>query len=263
FSPIGCTCPREQALLIGIPIEQCVCRDVDDPRAGSMCKVTEDCKIGVLEPSNRGCFCNSNYQQAGCTCTEQYSQIGCICDLLSTTYNATSCLATKPCSGGDFINSTPTGCTPPDCTSSSQTYKCNCKNGLDPVGCVCPSSGQDLTGISNKSCPCLPTGDIRAGTTCPSYCTGPDQPNSDCICDIEPDQSTGYPLLDCQASKENQDQKGISFATLLIVIGSTATVLIIFAIAVSIMIYLICKKIKNEKLIKIKKDKELQLTYHW
>ncbi|KAA6367949.1 MAG: Pyruvate-ferrodoxin oxidoreductase, partial [Streblomastix strix] len=211
YSPIGCTCPISGLDLTGISPQACPCRLTGDIRAGSTCKVTEDCESGILEPSNRGCFCTDNYQKTGCACTSTYSQEGCVCDLLSTTYNPTTCLATKLCTGGDFINPTPTGCTPLHCTSKSQTFKCNCVEGKDPIGCTCPISAQDLTGISNESCPCLPTGDIRAGTTCPSYCTGPDQPNTNCICDTNINGQ--YPLLDCQQSKENKDQKGISFAT--------------------------------------------------
>ncbi|KAA6391801.1 MAG: hypothetical protein EZS28_012673, partial [Streblomastix strix] len=37
------------------------------------------------------------------------------------------------------------------------------------------------------------------GGACPPYCTGPGQPNTNCICDT--DQTTGYLLSDCQASK--------------------------------------------------------------
>ncbi|KAA6330434.1 MAG: hypothetical protein EZS28_053501, partial [Streblomastix strix] len=74
--------------------------------------------------------------------------------------------------------------------------------GLDPNGCVCPNDPQLLNGISKSACPCSPTADPRAdGTTCPFYCTGPNKPNPDCVCDTNPDQQTGYPLLECQQSK--------------------------------------------------------------
>ncbi|KAA6363168.1 MAG: hypothetical protein EZS28_041304, partial [Streblomastix strix] len=158
---------------MGIPTDRCECRPTGDPRAGDTCPY--------------------------CTGPEQ-PNANCVCDPDQTTgYPLSDCQATKPCTGGDFDNPTPTGCTPPDCTSASQTYKCNCLEGKDPIGCICPEESSQLVGIRTQACECRATGDPRAGDECPSYCVGPDQPNSDCVCDT--DINGQYPLLICQASK--------------------------------------------------------------
>ncbi|KAA6397124.1 MAG: hypothetical protein EZS28_007353, partial [Streblomastix strix] len=168
--PTGCRCPIDSSQLAGIPIERCACRDIGDSRAGSQtigaqCPITRVCQVN--DDLTTPCLCSSDFSGVGCTCTSTYSQDGCVCDLLSTTYDPTECLATKTCTGGNFTDPTPSGCTPPNCSLTIQTFKCNCKNGFDPVGCTCPSSGLDLTGISPQACACRQIDDIRQGTTCP------------------------------------------------------------------------------------------------
>ncbi|KAA6312726.1 MAG: hypothetical protein EZS28_055876, partial [Streblomastix strix] len=110
------------------------------------------------------------YQPDFCTCTSAVhpdNEQGCVCDEHeNATFNLDQCRATKLCNEGTFINPTPTGCTPPDCTSASQTYKCNCKPYLDPIGCNCPAEPQQLVGIRTDACPCNGTDDPRRGITC-------------------------------------------------------------------------------------------------
>ncbi|KAA6358655.1 MAG: hypothetical protein EZS28_045817, partial [Streblomastix strix] len=132
--------------------------------------------------------------------------------------------ATKTCTGGNFINPTPTGCSPPDCTSTDQTYKCKCKNGLAPIGCICPNNPQDLTGISIEACECRATRDPRAGDECPitrkcnsnddlltpCLCSGSffsgqctcstDYHHQSCVCDSI--DGAEFELSECQASKK-------------------------------------------------------------
>ncbi|KAA6363304.1 MAG: hypothetical protein EZS28_041169, partial [Streblomastix strix] len=102
----------------------------------------------------------------------------------SGVYNLTTCLATKTCTGGDFDNPTPTGCTPPDCTSASQTYKCNCLEGKDPIGCICPTEPQQLVGIRTDACPCNGDDDPRRGTACEvtRICSINDLVQTPCLC---------------------------------------------------------------------------------
>ncbi|KAA6397667.1 MAG: hypothetical protein EZS28_006810 [Streblomastix strix] len=141
--PEGCNCPTEPQQLVGIRTDACPCNGDDDPRRGTTCEVTRVCSINDLVQTP--CLCSEAFANGNCTCTEDYyDDQQCICDQSekSGVYNLTTCLATKTCTGGDFDNPTPTGCTPPDCTSASQIYKCNCKPDLDPIGCNCPTEPQ-------------------------------------------------------------------------------------------------------------------------
>ncbi|KAA6358656.1 MAG: hypothetical protein EZS28_045818, partial [Streblomastix strix] len=64
---------------------------------------------------------------------------------------------------------------------------------------MCPVPIEQLVGIPKEQCKCRSTGDPRAdGTICPFYCTGPDQPNADCVCD---QFKYEYYYYYCQASK--------------------------------------------------------------
>ncbi|KAA6315351.1 MAG: hypothetical protein EZS28_055433, partial [Streblomastix strix] len=61
-----------------------------------------------------------------------------------------------------------------------------------------------ITNLVNQTaanCPCLSTGDPRAGKgQCPAYCTSQDIPTSDCVCDYNPNAQ--YPLQTCQSEKK-------------------------------------------------------------
>ncbi|KAA6360414.1 MAG: hypothetical protein EZS28_044059, partial [Streblomastix strix] len=59
----------------------------------------------------------------------------------------------------------------------------------------------ELATQTNVTCPCLSTGDPRAGKgQCPYYCTSKDQPNSNCVCDSNP--SAQYPPSTCNSEKK-------------------------------------------------------------
>ncbi|KAA6365982.1 MAG: hypothetical protein EZS28_038491, partial [Streblomastix strix] len=151
----------------GIPKEICPClAQGDDIRGGNICPVTRFC--GYKDKLNTHCLCSYKFSEDGCTCTQDYNPDGCICDTNpAASYDPTACLATKLCTGGDFIDPTPAGCIPIDCQSSDQAFKCNCKPKNDPVGCTCPSNPLELIGISPQACVCRQIDDIRQGTTCP------------------------------------------------------------------------------------------------
>ncbi|KAA6380238.1 MAG: hypothetical protein EZS28_024236, partial [Streblomastix strix] len=224
YTPVGCNCSNIPDLLSDIPKEICPClAQGDDIRGGNICPVTRFC--GYKDKLNTNCLCSSEFRETGCTCTLDYFPDGCICDTNSEAiFDLETCRATKPCTGGTFANPTPTGCTPINCQSPDQTYKCNCVPGKDPIGCTCPNEGQELSGISPQACPCLSTGDIRAGTTCPvtedcilgildpskrgCFCTANYQPDgctctstysqAGCVCDL---LSTTYDSTTCLATK--------------------------------------------------------------
>ncbi|KAA6399765.1 MAG: hypothetical protein EZS28_004714 [Streblomastix strix] len=89
----------------------------DNIRAGTTCPVTEECISGILEPTDRGCFCTANYQPDSCTCTSAFhpdNEQGCVCDENEdAVFEINLCRATKTCTGSN----TPIGCTPPVCTA--------------------------------------------------------------------------------------------------------------------------------------------------
>ncbi|KAA6330092.1 MAG: hypothetical protein EZS28_053539, partial [Streblomastix strix] len=165
--PPGCTCPTVPAELVGIPIERCQCNSDNDPRRGITCAVTRVCEQN--DKVSTPCLCSSQYNSGNCTCTQNHhSDQQCICDISgeSGVYDLSTCRSTKTCIDGDFDNPLPVGCTATDCSSQNQTFECNCKPGLDPIGCNCPSDVQQLVSIRTEACPCNGDNDPRRGITC-------------------------------------------------------------------------------------------------
>ncbi|KAA6379516.1 MAG: hypothetical protein EZS28_024958, partial [Streblomastix strix] len=140
-------------------------------------------------------------QQNGWTNKSIYSQEGCIYDLLSASFNPTTYITSKLFKQEDFINPTPTGCTPIDCLSQDQMYKSKCINGKDPQGCMYSKNDYYLSGISPSAFERLDTGYPRVEDACPFQYICVDQPDSNCVCDTNPDPNNRYPLHECQSSK--------------------------------------------------------------
>ncbi|KAA6391676.1 MAG: hypothetical protein EZS28_012797 [Streblomastix strix] len=159
-------------------------------------------------------FINLPKEWAYCVAKDQLT-VKCICNPDSTSYLFEICQKYKLCQF-DLIHQT--------------TQDCPCLISGDPrAGIICPAyCVKDSTtpeyvcdaNISNYSveqcqqeklykydlihqtvanCPCLSTGDPRAGGICPAYCTSKDIPTSDCVCDSN---STIYHRSTCQFEKQ-------------------------------------------------------------
>ncbi|KAA6390066.1 MAG: hypothetical protein EZS28_014407 [Streblomastix strix] len=186
--PSGCKCPNDSSQLVGIPKDRCSCRSSSDPIAGSICPA----------------YCISKVDLTA----------NCVCDTGSTSYLLEICLMNKLCKF-DLIHQTTTDC---PCLSSADpragiTCPSYCVKGNLTSECVCDSNSSsysssicvidkkckfDLINQSKSDCPCLNTGDPRAGGKCPDYCTTKDSPTTDCICDSN---STSYPQSTCNTEK--------------------------------------------------------------
>ncbi|KAA6402212.1 MAG: hypothetical protein EZS28_002264 [Streblomastix strix] len=129
--PINCKCPINSTDLIGISQERCECLPNNDPRAGGICPITEECSIDIIEPSTRGCFCTEDYQEEGCTCTSQFHPTGCICSSSSD----------DNCVCSTIIPNNPTGCILKQCNLNSfpkvTDSSCECTFEFHPEGCTC------------------------------------------------------------------------------------------------------------------------------
>ncbi|KAA6374157.1 MAG: hypothetical protein EZS28_030316, partial [Streblomastix strix] len=90
------------------------------------------------------------------------------------------------------------------CKSKAElTSDCEC----DPDSTTYPSSTcerdkkctYDLANQTNQTCPCLSSGDPRAGNgQCPAYCVAKDSLTANCICDSN---SSTYPTSNCEKDK--------------------------------------------------------------
>ncbi|KAA6337472.1 MAG: hypothetical protein EZS28_052784, partial [Streblomastix strix] len=204
LDPIGCICPIDRQQLLGISTQACACNGDNDPRRGITCAVSRVCESNDLVQTP--CLCSEEFADANCTCTEDFhDNQQCICDISgeSGVYDLSTCRSTKTCIDGDFDNPLPVGCTPPDCTSASQTYKCNCKPDLDPIGCNCPTEPQQLVGIRTDACPCNGNDDPRRGTTCKvtRVCSINDLVQTPCLC------SEAFTNGNCICTEEYHDDQ--------------------------------------------------------
>ncbi|KAA6399259.1 MAG: hypothetical protein EZS28_005210, partial [Streblomastix strix] len=172
------------------PISQCQCLSEEDPRAGTTC------------PS----YCKSKAELTS----------DCVCDPNSTSYPSSDCEKDKLCTY-DIIHQNISYC---PCQSTGDPRNGSfcpvyCMKGYVSINCVCDTNSTifplaqcqkdmlcatDLVHQSASDCPCLPTGDPRAGNTCPAYCTAKDTPNANCACDSNPNAQ--YPLQTCQSDKK-------------------------------------------------------------
>ncbi|KAA6385948.1 MAG: hypothetical protein EZS28_018524 [Streblomastix strix] len=167
--PTGCKCSSVPQELVGIPKERCECLPTGELRAGGICPL----------------YCTSKDQPSS----------NCACDINSSSYPPSLCQSEKQCN----VSS----------SSSVPTDSCTCTGSNYPSGCKCPTDSQQLNDIPIEKCECRSTSDPRAGKgQCPAYCTGPDIPTSDCVCDSNP--SAQYPPQLCQSDKNCTTQSGSS-----------------------------------------------------
>ncbi|KAA6403523.1 MAG: hypothetical protein EZS28_000951 [Streblomastix strix] len=176
--PAGCMCPIATSELTGIPNARCECLTTNDPRAGQgecppYCTKTIHpseciCDTGStgtewnLEKCQTTKICSEDdIEKGSCTCGEtQNRPTGCLC----RNNIDTDCI----CS----IDGQASGCTYLKCSKQTEDdLPCECTQTNHPTGCMCPIAISELTGIPTDQCPCLTTGDPRAGSTCPPYCT--------------------------------------------------------------------------------------------
>ncbi|KAA6390548.1 MAG: hypothetical protein EZS28_013927, partial [Streblomastix strix] len=159
--------------LIHQPIDECPCQSTADPRANDTCPAY---------------------------CIRGYVTSDCICDTNLSSYPVESycpCLATGDPRAG--------GVCPAYCVKGQVTSECVCDYYIpDFTIAQCQTEKKckfDLADQTNTTCPCLTTGDPRAGYgQCPAYCTAKDQPSQSCICDSNP--SAQYPPQTCQSEKK-------------------------------------------------------------
>ncbi|KAA6376312.1 MAG: hypothetical protein EZS28_028162 [Streblomastix strix] len=162
----------------------------EDPRAGTAC--IQYCKSKSELTSD--CICDSN--------SSSYPSSDCEKDKLCTFNLTNQSNATCPCqSTGDPKNG-----------SFCLVY---CMKGQVSINCVCDTNSTifplaqcqkdmlcatDLVHQSASDCPCLSTGDPRAGNTCPSYCTAKRTPNANFACDSNPNAQ--YFPSQCQSDRK-------------------------------------------------------------
>ncbi|KAA6375453.1 MAG: hypothetical protein EZS28_029019 [Streblomastix strix] len=200
----------------------CPCLSTGDPRAGN-----GQCPAYCIGPNTpSGCVCDTNphayYPPQTCKSDKKCTEPS------SSTVQTDSCT----CSSTNY----PTGCKCPanstELTGIPQS-RCECRNTGDPRAgkgecpeycvkdsltqqCVCDTGSQsypsatcekdkkckfELATQTNVTCPCLSTGDPRAGKgQCPAYCVAKDQPNVNCVCDSNP--SAQYPPSTCNSEKK-------------------------------------------------------------
>ncbi|KAA6331915.1 MAG: hypothetical protein EZS28_053333, partial [Streblomastix strix] len=137
----------------------------------------------------------------------------CVCDSNKDGFTVKQCKLEKACKF-DLANQQPSDCPclstadprqnktcPPYCIRGYVTSNCSCDTNLPsyPVdSCLKEKNCSfELINQSVANCPCLATGDPRAGGACPAYCVK-GQVTSDCVCDYYiPD----YTIAQCQKEK--------------------------------------------------------------
>ncbi|KAA6362995.1 MAG: hypothetical protein EZS28_041478, partial [Streblomastix strix] len=106
------------------------------------------------------------------------------------------CLNTADPRAGDIC--------PAYCVKGQVTSNCTCDTNITNFSVTqCEIEKKCITDLIHQTasdCPCLSTEDPRAGNgVCPAYCSGPDIPTSDCICDSN---SSVYTPTECQSDKK-------------------------------------------------------------
>ncbi|KAA6401089.1 MAG: hypothetical protein EZS28_003383 [Streblomastix strix] len=207
--------------LVNQTIANCPCLPTGDPRAGKgQCPAyctgpnapTSDC-VCDSNPSaqyppqtcqsNKKCTASSNTSvpQDSCTCTGSNNPTGCKCPTDSTELTG---IPSSRCACRTTADPRANGICPAYCVKGSVNSSCTCDTGSSTYPSTqCQQEKLCITSLANQTaanCPCLSTGDPRAGKgQCPAYCTGPNNPTSDCACDSNP--SAQYPPATCWAYK--------------------------------------------------------------
>ncbi|KAA6391085.1 MAG: hypothetical protein EZS28_013391 [Streblomastix strix] len=172
--------------LVHQEVVDCPCLSTGDPRANNACPAY--CSKGNVTTA---CACDSNKE--GFTVEQCKLEKACKFDLANQSSSDCPCLSTadprqnKTC--------------PPYCIRGYAQSNCTCDTNLPsyPVdSCLKEKNcGFELINQSVANCPCLATGDPRAGGACPAYCIK-GQATSDCVCDFYiPD----YTIAQCQKEK--------------------------------------------------------------
>ncbi|KAA6368146.1 MAG: hypothetical protein EZS28_036327, partial [Streblomastix strix] len=153
-------------------------------------------------------YCQSKAQLTPqCICNEEftsYPQTQCEQDKLCTFNLINQSNATCPCLNTSDPRAGKGQC-PAYCVKGQVTANCACDSNITGYTVQqCQQEKLCITNLVNQTaanCPCLSTGDPRAGKgQCPAYCIGPDNPTSDCVCDSNP--NAYYPPQTCQSNKK-------------------------------------------------------------
>ncbi|KAA6377442.1 MAG: hypothetical protein EZS28_027031, partial [Streblomastix strix] len=187
-------CQKEKlcmANLIHQTISDCPCLATGDPRAGNTCPAY--CIKGQVTAN---CTCNANV--TGYTVDQCQKEKLCFADLVNQTAADCPCLPTGDPRAGE-------GQCPAYCIKDQVNQSCVCDiniPGYTVAQCQIEYKCKyNLSSQTNATCPCLSTGDPRAGYgQCPAYCVAKDQPSQRCVCDSNP--SAQYPPSTCQSEKK-------------------------------------------------------------
>ncbi|KAA6386015.1 MAG: hypothetical protein EZS28_018457 [Streblomastix strix] len=182
--PTGCKCPTDSSQLNGIPQNRCECLKTGDPRANGICPAY--CVKGKV---NANCECDTNSSSFPLSSCQTEKK--CITDLINQNNITCPCLSTGDPRAGNTC--------PAYCIKGQVTANCTCNTNV--TGYTVDQCQKeklcfaDLVNQPNSTCPCLPTGDPRAGNgQCPAYCIK-DQVNQSCVCDTN---IPGYTVAQCQ-----------------------------------------------------------------
>ncbi|KAA6399265.1 MAG: hypothetical protein EZS28_005209, partial [Streblomastix strix] len=201
----------------------CMCDPYSTAYPVDQCLKDKICVVDLINQTNATCPCLSTGDpragkgQCPAYCVKGNLTQNCVCDTNITNYTVQQCQQEKLCTF-NLSNQTNTTC-PCLNTSDPRAGKGQCPaycvKGKVTPDCVCDTNLTgytyqqcqtekkcitDLINQNNLSCPCLSTGDPRAGKgTCPAYCTAKDKPTTDCVCDSGPNAS--YPYSTCQSNK--------------------------------------------------------------
>ncbi|KAA6348817.1 MAG: hypothetical protein EZS28_051961, partial [Streblomastix strix] len=178
--------------LVHQPSSDCPCLSTGDPRAGQgQCPAY--CVKGQVTAN---CTCNTNVP--GYTVDQCQKEKLCVIDLINQPNTTCTCLPTGDPRAGK-------GQCPAYCIKDQVNQSCVCDTnipGYTQAQCQTEIKCKfDLANQTNSTCPCLNTGDPRAGKgQCPAYCTSKDQPSQSCVCDSNP--GAQYPPSSCQSEKK-------------------------------------------------------------
>ncbi|KAA6384196.1 MAG: hypothetical protein EZS28_020280 [Streblomastix strix] len=200
---------------------ECICDTNSSDFTIQQCQKEKLCISELIHQTVADCKClSSGDPRAGSTCPayciKGSTNQSCICDTNATNFPIDQCQKEKACKY-DLINQTATDC---PCLNSSDpragdTCASYCVKDKTTTECVCDTNvidysveqcqqeqacKYDLIHQTTYYCPCLSTGDPRAGGICPSYCTAKDIPNQNCVCDSNPNAQ--YPPQTCQSEKQ-------------------------------------------------------------
>ncbi|KAA6364356.1 MAG: hypothetical protein EZS28_040117, partial [Streblomastix strix] len=194
----------------------CMCDPYSTAYSHEQCLNDKVCVVDIVNQNNTTCPCLSTGDpragkgQCPAYCVKGNVTTNCTCDSNIINYTVQQCQQEKLCT---FNLSNQTNATCPCLnTSDPRAGKGQCpaycvKGKVDST-CVCDTNLTDYTfqqcqtekkcitdliNQNNLSCPCLSTGDPRAGKgQCPAYCTAKDKPTTDCVCDSGPNASYPY-----------------------------------------------------------------------